>query len=110
MPTRTRTGPYLELMDSCFSQLNDMGAQVPNEDKRVIITTQLNARFWELVKVFTTQTPDFENHKLCADLLIIGDQNHQALNLYETTLPATTINANYSITSRPDSRMQKGES
>ena len=94
-------------MDSYFfAQLNDMGAEVTGEDKRVIVTTQLNARFRELAKVFTTRTPDLEYHQLSADLLL-GDRNHQALNLYEMTLPATTVNANYSIVSRPDSRIQK---
>ena len=51
---------YFRLMDSNFAQYNDMGAEVPEEDTRFIVTTQLNARFWDLAKGFTTRTPDLE--------------------------------------------------
>ena len=65
-----------------YAQLKDLGAEVRDRDKRVALTTQMNASFRELVKPHTTRLPNIEYHQWCADLLM-GERNNQALNLYK---------------------------
>ena len=65
-----------------YAQLKDLGAEVRDRDKRVALTTQMNASFRELVKHHTTRSPNIEYHQWCADLLM-GEWNNQALNLYK---------------------------
>ena len=49
---------FIEKMNGYYSQLKDMKAEVPNEDKRVMLCSQMHVRFKELAKAFTTCTPD----------------------------------------------------
>ena len=77
-----------------------MKAEVPNEDKHVTLCSQMNVRFKELAKAFTTRTPDITYQQLCADLLL-GDRNNQTLNLYEMNQPGGLSSANYTISTRP---------
>ena len=86
-------GPEIELtdflgkLDANYACLKNLGAEVLDRDKRVALTTQMNASFRELAKHHTTRTPDIGSHQFCADLLL-GEINNQALNLYEFNQPA----------------------
>ena len=88
---------FLGKMDANNAQMKDLGAEVRDRDKRVALTTQMNALFRELAKHHTTRSPDIEYHQLCADLLM-GERNNQPLNLYEIHQPAQRSSVNYTVT------------
>ena len=73
---------FLGKMDANYACLKDLGVEVRDRDKRVVLTTQMNALFRDFLKHYTTRSPDIEYHQLCADLLM-GKRNNQALNLYK---------------------------
>ena len=52
------------------ARLVDLGSEIRDREKRVILTTQLNASFRELAKVITTRTPDIGYYQFFVDLLI----------------------------------------
>ena len=85
---------FIGTMNGYYAQLNDMGAEVDDTDKRITLCSQMNGRFRELAKMFTTQNPDITYQEFCANLLL-ADRNHQVLNLYEMNLMASQSNANY---------------
>ena len=94
---------FIGKMNGYYAQLKDMNAELPNEDKRVTLCSQMNVRFRELAKVFTACTLDIIYQQLCADLLL-GDQNNQTLNLYEMNQTAGLSNTNCTISTRPTQR------
>ena len=89
-------------MNGYYSQLKDMKAEVPNEDKRVMLCSQMNVCFKELAKAFTTRTPDITYQPLCAELLL-GDWKFQTFNLYEMNQPVGLYTISMPLTQRTNS-------
>ena len=96
---RGRTHRFLGKMDANYARLKDLGAEVRDRDKRVALTTQMDASFRELANHHTMRSPDIEYHHLCADLLM-GERNNQALNLYEFNQPAQCSSVNCTVIQR----------